>query len=581
MKIVMAAPRQATGEEKRPLSRDSRLTGLQNPSAQAWVPYLLLLAATLLCLLPFSRRAFSTDDALFIWTAQQITQHPLDPYRFQVNWNTTQVPMSEVTQNPALASYYMAAAAKVVGWPERALHLAFLLPTIALVLGVYRLARRFTKSPGLVAVATLLTPALLVSACSTMCDPMMLGLWIWATIFWIDGLDSGKPLLLTASVLLIAASELTKYFGAALVPLLFAYSLARRRRVGSWAWYLLLPVAVVIGYEFVTAKMYGNGLLTTAADFSRKRRLWTHASKGARTLITLSYVGGCTLPAMLLAPLLWSRKQIIIATLSSGVATVFIMRGLVRLGVTVGSPLAFAARNEHWAIISAHLVPFIAGGVSTLALAIADYRRERDADSLFLLLWVMGTFWFTAYLNWTINARSVLPMVPAVGILLVRRLGRLSENPVRDFRVSVASALLVSGVVSLWLARADTELANSARTAALSVRERTTGNGNLWFSGHSGFQYYMQSLGAHPYDWLYPQTRPGDAMVIHYGRVWPEDVTPKFHGSREDFALPIRSHSATISPELGAGFYYSYWSILPYAFGPVPPEKYAIVRLDR
>jgi hypothetical protein len=193
---------------------------------------------------------------------------------------------------------------------------------------------------------------------------------------------------------------------------------------------------------------------------------------------------------------------------------------------------------------------------------------------------VAGTFWFTAYLNWTINARSVLPMVPATGILLARRLERLSENPSRRFKASVAAALLVSGVVSLWLARADTELANSARTAALLVREKTVGNGNLWFVGHSGFQYYMQSLGAHPYDWLRPQTRPGDFLVIPYSKVWPEDVTPKFHGSREDFASPIRSHAATICPELGAGFYYSYWSILPYAFGPVPPEKYAIVRVE-
>jgi len=257
------------------------------------------------------------------------------------------------------------------------------------------------------------------------------------------------------------------------------------------------------------------------------------------------------------------------------------MRGLMRLGLTAGSPPAFAARHEHWAIISAQLVLFIAGGVSTLALAIADYRRERDADSLFLLLWVAGTFWFTAYLNWTINARSVLPMVPAVGILLARRIKRLHESPTRRLKVSLAAALLVSGVVSLWLARGDTELANSARTAALLVREKAAGNDNLWFVGHSGFQYYMQSLGAHPYDWSHPQTKSGDFLAIPYSKVWPEDVTPKFHGSREDVDLPIRSHAATVSPELGAGFYYSYWSILPYAFGQVPPEKYAIVRLEQ
>jgi hypothetical protein len=408
---------------------------------------------------------------------------------------------------------------------------------------------------------------------------MMLALWVWATIFWIEGVDLEKPIYLAAAVLLIAATALTKYFGAALVPLLFAYTLARRRRLGSWAWFLLAPVAVLIGYEFVTARMYGHGLLATATDFSRNHRLWTHASKGARTLITFSYLGASALPALLLAPLVWSRKQIIVAMLLSGVAAIFVMRGLMRLGLTAGSPQAFAARNQHWAMISIQLLLFIAGGISTLALAIADYRRERDADSLLLLLWVVGTFWFTAYLNWTVNARSVLPMVPAIGMLLARRIERLDESPTRRFRASIAVGLLACGVVSLWLARVDTGSANAARAAALLAHQKTVGNDDVWFLGHSGFQYYMQTLGARPYDWSHPQTKPGDYLVIPYSKVWPEDVTSQFRGTRENIEVPIRGHASTTSAELGAGFYHSYWSILPYTFGPVPPEKYAIIRL--
>ena len=197
----------------------------------------------------------------------------------------------------------------------------------------------------------------------------------------------------------------------------------------------------------------------------------------------------------------------------------------MRLGLTAGSPQAFAARNEHWATISIQLILFIAGGISTLALAIADYRRERDADSLFLLLWVVGTFWFTAYLNWTVNARSILPMVPAVGILLARRLEKRSTNPTRQFKALFVVGLLACGVVSLWLARADTDAANSARTAASLVHQKTAGNYRVWFLGHSGFQYYMQMLGARPYDWSHPQSKPGDFLAIPYSKVWPEDVT--------------------------------------------------------
>jgi hypothetical protein len=377
-------------------------------------------------------------------------------------------------------------------------------------------------------------------------------------------------------VLLIAASALTKYFGVALLPLLFAYTLARRHRLGSWAWYLVFPVAVLIGYEFVTLKIYGHGLMTTAAQFSRDHRLWTHASKGARTVMTLSYMGGSILPGLVLAPILWSRKQIALVLLASGIAAIFVMRGLMRLGLTAGSPQAFAARNEHWLIISVQLVLFIAGGISILSLAIADYRRKRDPDSLFLLLWVFGTFWFTAYLNWTVNARSILPMVPAIGILLARRVEKHSEKPIR---LLLVAGLLACGVVSLWLARADTDAANSARTAASLVYQRTADNDNVWFLGHSSFQYYMQSLGAHAYDWSHPQTKPGDFLAIPYSKVWPEDVTSQFPGSRENIQLAMHAYASTTSPEIGAGFYHSYWSILPYAFGPVPSEKYAIIRL--
>ena len=559
------------------------LSVVERPIAPARpvVAYLLLAASTILCLVPFSSRAFHTDDTLFIWAAQNITKHPFNPYGFQLNWELTKVRMAEITQNPPLASYYMALAASVVGWSERALHLAFLLPTLALVLGTYRLAQKFTRSPLLAAFATLLTPGLLVSACSTMCDPMMLAIWTWAAILWIEGLEPQRPLFLLASALLIAACELTKYFGASLILLLFVYSIARQRRVGSWAWYLLIPFAALVGYEFLTAKMYGHGLLFTAADFSRKRRLFAHATKAARALVGLSYTGGSALIGLALAPIVWSRKQVMTGMLCSGLAALLVMRRLVGLGVAAGLPQVSAVRNEHWLIISIQLVLFISGGISVLALAAADYWHERDADSLFLASWVVGTFLFTAFLNWTINARSALPLIPAIGILLARRLEKLRNASQRRLAASVVIALSLSGLVSLWIARADTELANNARTAALTIREQTQGKGGtLWFAGHSGFQYYMESLGARPYDWWHPQAKPGDFVATPYGRLWPSQGKGAFPGHREDFALRIHSHATTISPELSAGFYYSHWAVLPYMFGPIPADRYAIVRLE-
>ena len=113
--------------------------------------YLLLGLATLACLLPFSGKAFHIDDPLFVWTAQQVAHHPFNPYGFHLVWYVTDMPMSAITKNPPLSSYYGALIGIVAGWSERAWHLGFLLPALALVLGTYRLAERFTASPTMAA----------------------------------------------------------------------------------------------------------------------------------------------------------------------------------------------------------------------------------------------------------------------------------------------------------------------------------------------------------------------------------------------------------------------------------------------
>ena len=93
----------------------------------------------------------------------------------------------EGTQNPPLASYYIALVGSVAGWSERLMHLSFLLPALGVTLGTYRLAQRFTQNALLAAGATLLTPGFLVSATGVMCDTMMLALWLLAAVFWIEG----------------------------------------------------------------------------------------------------------------------------------------------------------------------------------------------------------------------------------------------------------------------------------------------------------------------------------------------------------------------------------------------------------
>jgi len=76
----------------------------------------LLALITATTLAPFVNKAFYVDDPLFIWMAQQIARHPLDPYGFHLNWSSFTQPMSAIMQNPPLCSYYIAAIGSIFGW---------------------------------------------------------------------------------------------------------------------------------------------------------------------------------------------------------------------------------------------------------------------------------------------------------------------------------------------------------------------------------------------------------------------------------------------------------------------------------
>lgn len=59
-----------------------------------------IIGITAFLLVPFANKAFNIDDPLFIWSARHIQKNPLDFYGFSANWYGTEMPMSDITQNP-------------------------------------------------------------------------------------------------------------------------------------------------------------------------------------------------------------------------------------------------------------------------------------------------------------------------------------------------------------------------------------------------------------------------------------------------------------------------------------------------
>jgi hypothetical protein len=531
---------------------------------------LLLVAATLICLLPFVGKAFHIDDPLFVWVGQHIQTHPADPYGLTVNWYGTESPISKVTKNPPLNSYYLALLASLFGWKEVPLHLGFLVPAIAAVLGSYLLARQLCRHPLVAGLCVVLTPVFLVSSTTLMADTTLLAFWMLAIYFWSRGLRLRSGASLAVSGLLIGMAALTKYFGLFLIPLLLVYSLAKWRRLRWDLAYLLIPLLLLGLYQWGMQAIYGRGLLLDAFSYASQTTSPYGRWSLAKTLVGLGFTGGCMAVVACFARQLWSGTGLAI-----GLAVAASVALLVGAAGSIGN-WQLPAATAGW-VLAVQFGVWVGCGLGVLALSVADTVRHRDAEALLLLLWVMGTLAFAMFGNWTTNGRALLPMTPAVAILLVRRLedrGALSRSTgMRSVWVSFTAA----GVLSVAVAAADTALADSARRAAQEIcGARHEPSRTIWFEGHWGFQYYMEAAGARAIVVNASHLNPEDLLILPQNNtnvVWP---APPWARHRETRLLPAEHWLTTMDPGLGAGFYTDFRGPLPFAFGAVAPEAYEV-----
>ncbi|MEP6604126.1 MAG: glycosyltransferase family 39 protein [Spartobacteria bacterium] len=516
-------------------------------------------------LAPFLHKAFHIDDPLFLWMAQQIAKHPLDPYGFSVNWASFPEPMWAEMQNPPLCSYFIAVTASLVGWSERALHCAFLFLATMSILGTSAIARRFCREPLVAALLTLFTPVFLVSATNVMCDVMLLALWVWSIECWLAGLERNRWWLLVLSALLIAAATLTKYFGIALVPLLGVYTLARNWRSSSRLIVLVIPLAAAAAYDFWTRSKYGHGLLSAAIFYARDTPMRSSASAFTQLLSGLCFLGGCLFAPLFYAPLKRIRPLLCVAVPAAFVAICFYF---------------FVPTSPEWllgtktAAIQLEGAFFAAIGAGIVALVIFDLARDRSAENLLLALWLLGTFGFATFLNWSITARTLLPLAPAVAILLMRSVPPSDRGLLLRYW-----PIIPAMIMSLLVATADYRHANSARQASNVYQQRFRNeNATVWFQSHWGFQYYMQQWGATPLNSLDSELRSGDVMIIPSNNTAIVQIDEsKIFPPQEEF-FPVLPFVSVFGRGTGAGFYTSVRGLVPWSIVETAPELYYVAR---
>ncbi len=515
-------------------------------------------------LAPFLNKAYDIDDPLFLWMGQQIVQHPLDPYGSTVQWASTAQPMWVAMQNPPLCSYYIALVGSVFGFGELAMHLAFLVPAVLAALGTYALAKRFCGLPILATLLTVFTPIFLISASHVMCDVMLLAFWLWSIHFWLLGLEKKRWHSLFCGALLLAGATLTKYFGLSLLPLLLVYTIMRTRRFDHALVYLTIPLLAVGGFELLTQQLYGRPLFTSAMSYLHDVAVEVRLPFPSRFITGCSFAGGCMIAGLGLAALGGRR------TLWRGLLLLCLVALLVWLY------LPFPDVGSNAILLRLQTALFTTVGLAILGLAVWDFRKERNADSLLLLLWTLGTFIFAAFLNWSMTARTLLPIAPAISILLMRQWDRM---PTLKPAVAAEAAWVAGATaITFLVATADFYEADASRVAARYFQKRYhSQTAQVWFQSHWGFQFYMQRWQAQPLT-REVSIRGGDFLIIPSNNADPLPP-PQRAVWRAGVSRSIVPFTATFAPGTGAGFYSSVRGPVPWAFARTTPDRFDVYKI--
>lgn len=439
------------------------------------------------------------DDPFTRWVSEQILAAPLDPFGFEIFWYQWPQPCSEDLLAPVVG--YWGAFGLLLAGESDFLWKLSLFPLAALfAVAFHALARRFAT--GLETPLTLLTlfsPALLPSM-NYMQDVPALAFGLAALALYLRGEERGSLGLAIAAGLLAGVAMQTKYtaFGIPAAMALHAL-LFRRLRFGIAAG--LAAGFVFVAWEAYATRLYGAGM----------------------------FAGN------LAQPVFWSPRALLVVPLVQLLgATLGVMAllGLAALGLPRAAVLGLAAALlvGHAALLvgpHARALYLASGAVVIAALAAVALDRLRRGDGapvaggrlvrrrpeLFLLAWLLVELVGYFQISLFAAVRRVLPLlVPAT--LLLGRSAALAAGPRWIPLLPLAALQVALGFayfgVDLIEARAQRD---AAREAFRAIRARDSA-GDVWFTGHWGFQWYAEALGMRPLVPDYSEVRAGDWVVL-------------------------------------------------------------------
>jgi len=505
----------------------------------------LLCILTFTLFFPFINKAISSDSIFYIYTARQILKEPIKPFSFQLNCANKNYFAWDVANNPPLISYFIAGIIKIFGENEKIFHLLFLCFTIFCVSGIYFLSDELKIDPFFSALLLIASPAFFVNATDIMLDVPLMAFSVWGILFVFRQKYFGW--------ILLGFAILVKFAAILNLPIIFVWLLLNKKLKENIIFFAV-PILFLLVWIIHNKLVYNEIQIL-------KKSLQVGLSFGlVKEIPIFTYIGGAFIFPI---SIMWASFN----------------KSKYNLWIFL---LSFLAINLLFNLLGYKILQSFLFGIFIcsailLIMIFFNYLKETnfDKDVIFLLSWFFLYLIFFVSVSAIVAVRYLLPLlVPAI-ILFVK----ISEKVV--YRKIFLSFSIISGlIISLCISNSDYILANSYRDFSRYVTENYNKE-NVYFTGHLGFQYYMENNGFIAIDSNNNKYLRGSIIVVPVLPVPQkinQDVIKKLK-LIDEINIHAKNPFRSMDPNSQAGFHLNMYGLLPYSFSKMPIEKFRIYKI--
>jgi uncharacterized membrane protein len=325
-----------------------------------------VIAFVLFLRLPFLNQAVLGDDVYYLYGAQHAQIDPLHPLRAHYVFGGVDVSMQGHPHPPFNVWFLGALLAIFKDIHEPVFHAAYILFSLIAALSALSIARHFTRKPLLAALLFCAVPPFVVNGNSLESDLPLVAFWL-LTI----ALHLASRWNWCAVAMVFAA--FSGYQSVVLIPILYL------RRTGP-LWLLGVIPAVLGGWQLFERASSGTLPVQVLGGYFETYGLQKLTNKIRNAIGLLGHL------AWLTTPLLWQRRDWLIALAPAAVAAYFDSNPLCWVSVGAGAMVLAQMRREKWLglwvliFFGAAVAIFFAGAsryLLPLALPVAIIAAER------------------------------------------------------------------------------------------------------------------------------------------------------------------------------------------------------------